>query len=291
MHIVPYHPQMYAEARKKAEHALNILTRYTVEDLKDWKKVDFYFLFNIEFLRHTKIEPSVLLFVYKKQVMKYHPDRGEYPKEIFLLLQRAFKILSEPVLRKRYDSLQLDESIPEDRIYEMDEFLETFGPVFERNGAFSEIQPFPEIGTVDSTETEIGNFYNFWLEFQSWRTFEMLFEDDYEKSNSDRRAAEKENKAKVLKMKIAEAHRIKKLVDIALKRDPRINKNKTKIDKKHVCGGWSESEVELLTKLLADIKVGQKNRFDQISKKFNGTFSKKRDPKEIFLKCNQMNKQ
>lgn len=47
-----------------------------------------------------------------------------------------------------------------------------FGPVFELEGRFSKKQPVPSLGTDASTKKEVESFYDFWYNFDSWRTFE-----------------------------------------------------------------------------------------------------------------------
>jgi len=36
------------------------------------------------------------------------------------------------------------------------------------------VQPVPGLGTMDATKAEVEEFYDFWYNFDSWRSFEWL---------------------------------------------------------------------------------------------------------------------
>jgi DnaJ family protein C protein 2 len=46
--------------------------------------------------------------------------------------------------------------------------------VFEREARFSRIQPVPLLGAPDAGKVEVEQFYDFWYNFDSWRSFEYL---------------------------------------------------------------------------------------------------------------------
>lgn len=281
--------EIYAKEKKYKEER-DICKKYTLEQLKEWRKLDLYFILDLDSFRDKEIPEDVLTFVYKKQIKRYHPDRHGAPQEALFAIQNAYKTLKDPNQRIKFDSYFFDESIPEDRKYKLDEFLEIFGECFERNAKFSINKPVPKIGNKDSTREEISNFYRFWQNFSSWRVFNFLFETDVTMTGYERREEEKRIKNQLDKFKIADNKRIIKLVEIALKRDPRINETKeSTVDKRLLANGWDEEEVECLIKLLKEFKIGEKNRFDNITKKLNETCNKKRNFKEIFLKSNQIN--
>lgn len=53
-------------------------------------------------------------------------------------------------------------------------FFKAFAPVFEREARFSKIRPVPLLSPVDATKEEVEGFYDFWYNFDSWRSFEYL---------------------------------------------------------------------------------------------------------------------
>lgn len=79
--------------------------------------------------------------------------------------------LMNPVSRKYWDSIDptIDESIPD--FNAEGEFFSTYGPVFEREARFSLIPDVPSLGTIEDSREKIQKFYDFWVNFKTWRTF------------------------------------------------------------------------------------------------------------------------
>merc|ERR1711970_1035156 len=86
--------------------------------------------------------------------------------------------------------------------------------------------PVPLLGDMDSTRQEVDRFYSFWYDFDSWREYSYLDEEDKEKAGDkwERREIDKINKAQRKEKKAEETKRIRRLVDNAYNSDPRIAK-------------------------------------------------------------------
>lgn len=80
------------------------------------------------------------------------------------------------------------------------------------------------LGDKDSTREHVEHFYNFWYDFDSWREFSYMDEEDKDKGQDreERRWIEKQNKTVRIKRKKEEMSRIRSLVDLAYNNDPRI---------------------------------------------------------------------
>lgn len=120
-----------------------------------------------------------------------------------------------------------DDSIPS-KLDDKSVFFDVFGPVFERNARFSVKKNIPDLGDEDTPRAQVEAFYNFWTNFQSWRSFELMDEEpvDDSMSRDERRWYERQNKAQREKLKREENARIHKLVDAAISSDPRVQKFK-----------------------------------------------------------------
>lgn len=108
-------------------------------------------------------------------------------------------------------------------------------PVFKLNARWSEKKRVPLLGTIDSSRKHVEKFYDFWYDFQSWREYSYMDEEDKEKGQDrdERRWIDKQNKVMRAKRKKEEMARIRQLVDLAYNNDPRIVKfKKEERDKK-----------------------------------------------------------
>ncbi|CAI8044240.1 DnaJ homolog subfamily C member 2 [Geodia barretti] len=79
---------------------------------------------------------------------------------------------------------------------------------------------------IDSAFEEVNTFYTFWYNFESWREFSYMDEENLKKAENrdERRWMEKQNRAVRLKRKKEETTRIRTLVDTAYSLDPRIKR-------------------------------------------------------------------
>ncbi|XP_034019478.1 dnaJ homolog subfamily C member 2 isoform X2 [Thalassophryne amazonica] len=139
------------------------------------------------------------------------------------------EILSDPVKRRAFDSVDptFDNTVPS-KSDGKENFFEVFRPVFERNARWSSKKHVPKLGTLESLFEEVDNFYSFWYNFDSWREFSYLDEEEKEKAEcrDERRWIEKQNRASRAQRKKEEMNRIRTLVDTAYGCDPRIKKFK-----------------------------------------------------------------
>lgn len=109
------------------------------------------------------------------------------------------------------------------------------GPCFKLNSRWSEKKNVPLLGNEDSERVHVERFYDFWYDFQSWREYSYLDEEDKEKGQDrdERRWIDKQNKTMRIKKKKEEMARIRQLVDLAYNNDPRIARfKKEERDKK-----------------------------------------------------------
>lgn len=82
----------------------------------------------------------------------------------------------------------------------------------------------PLLGNNLSERAHVERFYDFWYDFQSWREYSYLDEEDKDKGQDrdERRWIDKQNKQMRVKKKKEEMARIRQLVDLAYNNDPRI---------------------------------------------------------------------
>jgi DnaJ family protein C protein 2 len=101
-----------------------------------------------------------------------------------------------------------------------------WGPVFKAEGRFSRVQPVPKLGDENSTKEDVENFYNFWYNFDSWRSFEYQDEDvpDDNENRDQKRHMERKNNNARKKKKTEDSARLRKLLDECSNMDERIKK-------------------------------------------------------------------
>ncbi|XP_043279849.1 dnaJ homolog subfamily C member 2 [Venturia canescens] len=202
-------------------------------DPKEWKEQDHYAVLGLRKLRHKATE-DIIKRAYKQKILKHHPDKrkamGEEIREdddYFTCITRAWEMLGNPVKRRSYDSVDshFSDDLPDEKDAK-NNFYETMGRAFEDNARWSVKKPVPQLGDSNTSRDQVERFYSFWYEFESWREYSYLDEEDKE-SGQDRdmrKWIEKKNKATRAKRKKEEMARIRSLVDIAYNADPRIKK-------------------------------------------------------------------
>ncbi|PIO52516.1 DnaJ domain protein, partial [Teladorsagia circumcincta] len=175
---------------------------------------------------------------HRAKVLKYHPDKKKHRGEVlpagedyFTCITKAYEQLGlSEAKRQAYDSVdhKFNDAIPSEKSINKDNFFVELAPVFERNARWSTRQPVPSLGKDESSRNDVEAFYNFWFDFSSWREFSYLDEEDKERGEDryERRELEKINKAERERRRKEEAKRIRRLVELAYSKDPRIAKFK-----------------------------------------------------------------
>jgi len=213
-------------------------------DPKEWKKQDHYAVLGLSRLRYLATQDQIKI-AHRKKVLKHHPDKkagavGDANDDAFFkCIQKALEVLSNPERRRQFDSVDPHfESLQDDvptaaeakRAIDKDpkEFFELFAEVFEREARFSKKTPVPMLGKMDDTKEQVEGFYDFWYNFDSWRSFEYLDKEVNEGSDNrdDKRYTEKKNKTERARRKKEDIARVRGIVDLALGVDPRIKRIK-----------------------------------------------------------------
>lgn len=222
-----------SEDEEEMEESAEYLKYLQTLDPKMWRDQDHYKILGLDHLRH-KASQHQIKKAYKQKVLKHHPDKKkdstDKDRDYFTCMTRAFEILSDPVKRCAYDSVDhlFEENVPVVNENSKKNFYKVFRPAFEANARWSINKNVPKLGDDKSTFEEVNNFYSFWYDFDSWREFSYLDEEskDSAADREERRWIDKQNKAARAKRKKEEMARIRQLVDNAYACDPRIVKFK-----------------------------------------------------------------
>ncbi|KAK7032920.1 1-cys peroxiredoxin [Favolaschia claudopus] len=170
----------------------------------------------------------------------------------FKCIQKAHEVLTNSERRRQFDSvdpqfLEEIDDVPTEKEFKSKNpppFLPSFAPIFERESRFSKTQPTPGLAVPTSADVPLRDrdpndieghefatlkahveaFYDFWYNFDSWRSFEWLDKEVNEGSDSrdDKRYTEKKNKSERARRKKEDIARVRGLVDLCLSVDPRI---------------------------------------------------------------------
>ncbi|KAK0223634.1 DnaJ-domain-containing protein [Armillaria fumosa] len=223
-------------------------------DPKEWKKQDHYAVLGLSHLRY-KATPEQIKIAHRKKVLKHHPDKkvttstppsttslitginlNTNDDAFFKCIQKAHEVLTNPEKRRQFDSAdpqlieELEDDLPTAQSMKANklDFIQAFTPIFEREARFSKKQPVPVLGSIDASKQHVESFYDFWYNFDSWRSFEWYDKEVNEGSDSrdDKRYTEKKNKSERARRKKEDIARVRKIVDHTLGLDPRIKRIK-----------------------------------------------------------------
>ncbi|RKP04294.1 hypothetical protein CXG81DRAFT_8426, partial [Caulochytrium protostelioides] len=200
-------------------------------DPRNWKKQDHYAVLGLSALRWNATEEDIKN-AYRRKVLKHHPDKraqaqdGPVNDDFFKCIQKAWEVMSNTTTRRQWDSCdpKFVESVPPAK--PKGDWYKVYGPIFEREAHFSTKQPVPLLGGPDATREQVESFYNFWLSFSSWRSFEMRDKDDGHAADNrdEKRWMDKQNRANRTKLKREDVARRNKIVEQAMKLDERVVK-------------------------------------------------------------------
>ncbi|UZJ52208.1 hypothetical protein CBS101457_001528 [Exobasidium rhododendri] len=203
-------------------------------DPKDWKTQDHYAVLGLSAFRHKATQNQIKV-AHRRKVLKHHPDKKAGASGLvnddafFKCIAKAHDVLSNAESRRQFDSVDEaidDENVPTGKESES-KFYDLWAPVFERESRFNDEKKNGKVlslGDKDSTKSDVNAFYDFWYNFDSWRSFEYL-DKEINEGNDNRdhkRFTEKKNKNDRSRRKKEDNARLRNLVDKALSIDPRI---------------------------------------------------------------------
>jgi DnaJ homolog subfamily C member 2 len=198
--------------------------------------------------RHKATEDQIKR-AHRKKVLKHHPDKkaaaGRADDDnFFKCIQKATEVLLDPVKRRQFDSVdeKADVDPPSKKQLAKGSYYKLWGNVFKSEARFSKVHPVPLFGDEKAVKDDVETFYNFWYNFDSWRSFEYLDEDvpDDNENRDQKRHMERKNANARKKKKAEDNARLRKLLDDCSAGDERIKrfrqeanaaKNKKKFEK------------------------------------------------------------
>ena len=253
---------------------------------------------------HMHATPEQIKRAFHKACLKYHPDKedaaaakknaaskdaggqngdeekkkGKGEDPVFLKVKEAFETLSDPKMKKSYDStVDFDDKIPSAAEIKSDQdFYKIFGDCFQKNLRFAaenepglannakdkkkddtkgggkkknkkknnkkngkveeKKEPPPKLGDDNTAIEDVHRFYDYWVRFESWRDFTLVAKKETEHDTDtaecryEKRWMEKEIARKAKHMKKDEIARITKLVDRSMALDPRLIREKKRVE-------------------------------------------------------------
>ena len=186
---------------------------------------------------------------HRKKVLKHHPDKraaagSADDDSFFKCIQKANEILLDPVKRRQFDSVDEGANVPPPtkKQAQKGNFYKLWNPFFDSEARFSKIEPVPRLGDENSTKDDVTDFYDFWFNFDSWRSFEYQDEDvpDDNENRDQKRHVERKNNNARKKKKTEDTARLRNVLDECMQSDERLkqfkkeaaaSKNKKRLDR------------------------------------------------------------
>lgn len=199
---------------------------------KDWKSQDHYKVLGLARHRHRASEEQIKK-AHRNKVLRHHPDKKAAQgraddDQFFKCIQKATEVLLNPVKRRQYDSVdgEADVEPPSRKQLQKGDFYRLWARVFRAEARFSRVHPVPSFGDAASSRDHVEAFYNFWYNFDSWRSFEYLDEDvpDDNENRDQKRHVERKNASARKKKKAEDNARLRRLLDDASAADERIRR-------------------------------------------------------------------
>jgi len=193
---------------------------------------DHYKVLGLSKFRYKATEEQIKR-AHRKKVLRHHPDKraatGKTEDDSFFkCIQKATEVLLDPVTRRQFDSVDEEAEVepPTKKQLVKGNFYKLWGNVFKAEARFSKTHPVPSFGDNKSTKEDVEAFYNFWYNFDSWRTFEYLDEDvpDDNENRDQKRHTERKNANARKKKKVEDNARLRKLLDDCSAGDERIKR-------------------------------------------------------------------
>ncbi|KAI9163711.1 Zuotin [Paramyrothecium foliicola] len=201
-------------------------------EAKDWKTQDHYKVLGLSKYRYKATEEQIKK-AHRKKVLKHHPDKKAAQgrtedDQFFKCIQKATEVLLDPTKRRQYDSVDEEAEVdpPSKKQLQKGDFYKLWSKVFKAEARFSKTHPVPTFGDANSTKEHVEEFYNFWYNFDSWRSFEYLDEDvpDDNENRDQKRHMERKNANARKKKKAEDNSRLRKLLDDCSAGDERIKR-------------------------------------------------------------------
>merc|ERR1712137_1500912 len=127
-------------------------------EAKDWKSQDHYAVLGITRYRWRATDEQIKR-AHRRKVLKHHPDKkaakgATEDDQFFKCIQKAHEVLSDPVRRRQFDSVDEGAEVepPSKKETQKGNFYKLWGKVFEAEGRFSNQQPVPKLGNDKSAE-------------------------------------------------------------------------------------------------------------------------------------------